>query len=615
MKCPRCDGDISRPAAGTDSVRCPGCQAILRLKPKPAAFAVVPERPADPTPAVARPKKRRKRKSAARSSAPPWLAGAAVLGLIVLVGGLAIWRGGRGGGGAGDGAVEIAAESGDPVEAFEPVPWAVDPAPPPAMPRLPNVVRLPDIYPERFALYPTDPPSYTGVTSRQDAFLFGRIDAATGLPVGPATTIQAVNGGPPLAAVSRAGALAVWNHREPSRAVRVWPPAGPPVDINMPALQFPLVDWLGWGADGTLVVLSNGKLSGWDMAGQRRYEVDGPANQPVALDPAGRWLAVSRAGKHLDALDTATGRCLGRVGGEGGWAWLGMSPDGKRLIGSRGAGGMQPAPMLELHVWDAATGERQAVIAHWPLAGSDSGGGVQWDGPDTAVYGHRNALKVFDLKTGLLRAVVTPPRGFYGLTASPDGRHWGFTDALRPVPLPAPPTGELAFGPCSAVRVEARTGDTDRDKQYQRLLEAVLAREGFRIGGGGWAVRLTAAATDGGFLEGSQLGSGVRTPTIEGKTELLDPSGAVVGTGDLMRTTYLSLNSKYKRQAGPGRDQGGVPGMMVKYDFGGRNPAAAMAEETWADFAKRLRYTNAPRGAWRTADGKHLPLPLSLDAK
>src|SRR5262249_12885873 len=102
--------------------------------------------------------------------------------------------------------------------------------------------------------------------------------------------------------------------RDPADAARVgvWGARGKRPPRPGPHGKKP-VQWVTWSADGKLLTLGGGKLTGWDVAGGKAvYEADGTYRLPADAVRGRAWLALS-AGTHIDLLEAATGRCLGRL--------------------------------------------------------------------------------------------------------------------------------------------------------------------------------------------------------------------------------------------------------------------------------------------------------------
>src|SRR5262249_39444224 len=89
-------------------------------------------------------------------------------------------------------------------------------------------------------------------------------------------------------------------------------------------------EWFGWSAANKLLVFRKGKLVGWDVAaGKQVCEAGDNLGQPLALAPGRNWIVVTVDKKYLEVRDSATGEVLGRLGGEGNWLQIAISPDGK----------------------------------------------------------------------------------------------------------------------------------------------------------------------------------------------------------------------------------------------------------------------------------------------
>lgn len=522
--------------------------------------------------------------------------------------------------------------------------WAVKPAPPPVA-ALPAAVRLPAAIKRDVAVYPLDPGLFTGsvwgeldqdpvkrASEHPDRGLgLGRFDRRTGEPAGPPRLVSPDESAR-APAVSRSGAVAQTDPRRP--AVWVYPAdggKGRPIALPPAApgdSPGGWAEWLGWAADGTLLVIDRGRLAGYDAAGRRTFQADGEAAAPAAVDPAGRWL-VARTGSHLEARDAATGKPLGRVGGEGGWEWVVFAPDGGRFAASRRTAGDQARP--EVHVWDAGTGNRLAVVPHGPVKRPDPPAGVgrgsdpegfepvRWVGRDLLVVGHDDVVKVIDVEARLYRAAVWLPRSGSAVQNCPDGRFRlvdGGAARVAELPTGLPEGGRLVFAPALPVKAAADTGDPERDRRYAELLAAVLTREGYTVAAdGGWTVRLVGRQTE----DAQKLTNGTAVPVANTWVELLDPTGSRRWQGESVRVSFLEAGRHTERYV-EGRTTKADPVKVTtttRFDFLGRDPKEAMAGAAWAGLAGRLAALTPawPRGVWQTPAGDCYPLPLSLDLK
>src|SRR5262249_4552970 len=135
----------------------------------------------------------------------------------------------------------------------------------------------------------------------------------------------------PPASVNRTGTLAT--HAAEPGCVEFYAPGA---TRHIVRFGNDTIHWLMWIDESTLLVLTRGQIIGWDVPGrQARFTAGTEYQLPVVASPARNWVAVSVGGKHLDVIDTKTGTCKGRIGREGNWRALAVSPDGQRLAGVR----------------------------------------------------------------------------------------------------------------------------------------------------------------------------------------------------------------------------------------------------------------------------------------
>jgi hypothetical protein len=363
--------------------------------------------------------------------------------------------------------------------------------------------------------------------------------------------------------------------------------AGPTPNMQAPIAS--AIHWSDFAADGRLWVLDQDVLQAWDLkAGRPTSKADGRPTIPIVMGPNRTWLAVGADEKYLEVLDTATGECRGRFGGEGWWQALATSLDGGRLAGVRYPGdGLGPGPNaydfpFEVHDWDLTTGQLSAIVAVVrKLNAVDS---VHWIDADHLLL--NEALLDMKLKMHVASARVKSPPGSQaagdlkeaGWTS--DGRQWANVGLGRLVPVKYPleaVAGEPAFRPGEPVKVEARCGSAALDERVRAVMGGALRHEGFRVGEGGWTLRVSAGASDTKLMMGS-----VPIPEVRGTVELVAPDGRVTASSVHKRRFPRGLGSKYYK----GADQDPMlrlNGVTVgRYDFRGRSPAAAMRAEAWA---------------------------------
>src|SRR5262249_37783007 len=181
--------------------------------------------------------------------------------------------------------------------------------------------------------------------------------------------------------------------------------------------------------------------------------------------------------------------------------------------------------------------------------------------------------------------------GRLGRRADKDGRAF----AAVPLPLPGVQAPEPVFDPTVGLTLE--TDCAEFTAPTTAALTERLKAEGFTLGATGW--RLGVKASAGGTSEKMTFGpldkTGVVIPSISGSARLISPKGETVWQGGL-GGSFPRKGSKYYTET---RREGTVfYGTVTElYDFQGKDPRKAMAEEAGENF---------PIG------GKGLPMPPRL---
>ena len=329
------------------------------------------------------------------------------------------------------------------------------------------------------------------------------------------------------------------------------------------------------------------------------------------MGPDRTWLLVQIDGKYMEILDTATGECRGRFGGEGRWQTFAVSPDGGRLAGARFPGvgfsyEMYDFP-LEIHEWDLTTGEQKAVISL--VRKSSDAKSIHFIDDnhllvDQAVLDLKRKMHIADVG-------VKPVNGYYlkGAGWTSDGRRWVVASYGELVPVPIPldqVAGEPAFQPGDAVRLESNCGDSAIDARVISAMSGILEKYGFRVEEGGWTLRVTAEPKETKKMMGS-----TPIPEITGTVELISPEGTVTATSSHKRMFPAGPGSKYYVKSESQFD-GQVSADL--FDFGVRSPAECMHEEAWTHFIRSLPESPWPRAAWKSG-GEYVRLPMKIDVE
>ena len=544
-----------------------------------------------------------------------------------------------------------------PVNEFPPVKWTLQPGPGPKI-VFPDHLTIEDEKRFLWALsLPGRGPEYLsleGDASRQE-LCYGRFDLTTGKQDGQPLTLKDAKGrsfagsrgyedvndnvqlnlyGATTAAVSPTGTLAINLGIGRERLLPIYR-SGEDTPKTIPGLS--LIDpsarrnigptWFDFSADEKLWLLKDGRLVAWDLsAGKPAFTAQGRYTLPALMGPDRKWLAVQVDDKYLEVLDAATGECRGRFGGEGRWQSIAVSPDGKRLAGARYPGdGFRAGDEvydfpLDIHEWDLTTGERKAIITL--VRKSYIATGLHWLDDNHIHIGEAVVDLKWKMPIPIVRSKPAPGSrapavvGNAGRTA--DGKRWiavssgslaNLINQLVAVKVPlGAVAGEPAFRPGDAVRVEAKCGDSTLDTRVSEVLSDVLKSYGFRVEDGGWALRVTASASDTGKKMKLSIGE-VPVPEVKGTIELVAPDGTVVATSTHRGFAPLGPGSKFhvKTERSQFAGQGGTE----RYDFGGRSPADAMREEAWTHFVRTLPTSPWPRAAWKSG-GKFVPVPPAI---
>jgi RNA polymerase sigma factor (sigma-70 family) len=171
--------------------------------------------------------------------------------------------------------------------------------------------------------------------------------------------------------------------------------------------------------DGKMLATCDGDISLWDTAtGNRLREIECRVvgNSPALFSPDGKVLAVTENGANIHLFDSATGKLLRRLPGEG--RGCAFSPDGKRFVTSAGKGGA-------VRLWDTADWRPVALLRGHP----DFVHSAAFTPDGTLVtVGWANHVCRWDLATGKLKASLRLPlpEGRQACLA-PDGRTLAIT--------------------------------------------------------------------------------------------------------------------------------------------------------------------------------------------
>jgi WD40 repeat protein len=418
--------------------------------------------------------------------------------------------------------------------------------------------------------------------------------------------------------------------------IDIWDRSGKRLHGFLPYGEEIAVDALVWTGNNRLITMSGNKVTGWEVPGLKAvFEVSGAYAGAFAVSPGRKWIAL-QTDQFIDVYDTATGKPLSRMvhgnSTKKPWQAFAVSRDGTQLASTE----LARAPYNEMPgvwsyaTWDLKTGlMKQAdrlFAGHAPVRGSH----VMWIGPRLLLAGGSSVIDL-DSRAVIASLTLNPPQPI----ASPDGRYWGThthqPDPARPVPRPVesiaatklddavqalqrPAPADIVFRENSTIEVVSNTGNGSRDAVIRSQLNGLVVSEGYRGDRGGWRLTVSGQRVNtSGSLE-TEKGGRITIPGINGKIQLFDPTGAMVwettasGGWDMFHTKYKGSTERVGG-VGPGS------GTITHYNFGGRDPGDAMAEEAWDNFVDGIKTSARFPRVLARVNGKIVPLPIALSGK
>jgi hypothetical protein len=357
------------------------------------------------------------------------------------------------------------------------------------------------------------------------------------------------------------------------------------------------IPWIGWDANGRLIVLAGNTLTAWDVVTSKSvFEFPGKYAFAAALGPSRRWLVAAGEKGQIEVLDASSGKSLGQPYSQGRYRWLSISADGQHLAGIS-QDDLQRMDNVHLHVWELAAG-KMLYNVEIPLPPTNISGLI-CVGSDFVVLPDIDHAFLVDLKSQSLAGRFDAE---FPVRYSPDGRMWWaksyrtavFYSAGFRVPGPTP--GDL--GPGTKVAVGVQTGDPARDRQVSAVLKTLLEKHRYAIGDGGWKLQADAGMKDDSGYVALPDHRSYAMPFVAGKIRFLSPSGQQIFSNEpsmafsqlksryFVRRTNLKFN-KYKDE----------------FDFKGRDPRIAMEDEVWEHFVGKLAGLQLPTKA--RFDGEH----------
>jgi hypothetical protein len=468
------------------------------------------------------------------------------------------------------------------------------------------------------------------------------------IPTPPSTTIAALS--------ADGETLAVVDPNEPHR-IDLWNTKGERTGYYA-AAEGTIVQWLGWSPGGKLLTLAGGSLTAWDArAAKALWEVSGGYGPPSELARGSRWGAF-HAGSHVDLIDTATGKCLGRCRVQQSIAdpvALAISPDAKRLmvVTKKSQFTRSLDGSYEFYsgtLWDLTTGTAES----FPF------GTVQvnqfndlhhagWITPDHFA-GFFLGLDLYDVRAKAMVAQYGVSGQAYFVSkkpwfrTSPDGRMWVHykaktkADDIRGpdgpikkkaddtpapsawIPFTLPAESAPLFDPGRTyvefnkqpLRIEVDLQESQRSKRGAQAIADVLAKRGYTIGDSDWKIRVAFELSPKHSTLTHPNGGETKIYGALLKWTLVPPSGGEpVWKWDHEKS--MLTGSKFAKGMKVSRE--GLPlGQSVyitEFDFEGRDPMKALTEE-YLDRTASAPEVPGNLARWAVvAAGKGLPLPLT----
>ncbi|HJT35917.1 MAG TPA: hypothetical protein VJ783_28065 [Pirellulales bacterium] len=516
-----------------------------------------------------------------------------------------------------------------PVAIFPPVEWSVPDGALPDTSPVAGVVDVGGNFPlllfdgcrDRYLTYTQVPDRSSPAGKLVYQFQFGSFDPVTGKPIGQRVPLaaecdfkQALGYVLPMRAdVSPSGVLAIQVSGKIPETIGKVAVLEPAAETLRTLAALPSFNkWFAWTAGNRLLVIRDGQLHFWDpKADAAALTVGEKLDLPAAISPARNWVVATVDGKYLEIFDAATGEVRGRLGPEGDWLYLAISPDGRRMAGVRYAGGpRQPStsPVHErhdVHVWQLDSGEQIATFST-----RSYGPPVYWAGPNHVLHDG----KVWDLDTLTPTVALNMPQHSKGAVipvGSPDGRSWWSvkTGQAFAVQIPLQPAGgKPAFDRQTPVKIELDSGDVTHDAELREAIATVLGTEGRPAGSGDWKLRVSTKQIETlDQLIGNQ--TVYRPPGLEGTVAIVAPDGSTAatvsfgGTFSKYHTAYLVRTVR--------NDPFHPDTVIYEYDFRGKDPRQAILEECWVKAVDMLRSIKRLPTVWEV-NGKYLPLPVPV---
>jgi hypothetical protein len=437
--------------------------------------------------------------------------------------------------------------------------------------------------------------------------------------------------------------LALRDPVDPTR-VDVWEEDGRRL-VGIRPYDAKAIEWLGFAADGNLLTLGSGKLTSWKIPEAKAvYEVDGGYAGAAQMAPGRTWLAATTGGK-VDCLDSATGKCLGRIEDQpytdGPGHTMSISPDGRYLVRvgigqAKTHGGNDIGVFTVARVWDTTTGKPLSSIR---IAGT-SLRGVFWFSPHqflandqlvdvnaTAALCGYHFPNNFPWPEGHERVQVYNGLKDADLTrATPQGRIFVQTKSgwkANPIPTAGPDSvlsgdPEYAYHPGIPLRIEVKSKVKEAGQKLADNMAEIMRDRGATIGPGGWVLRLTYTVTESKdkSVEFKGALAGMKMPEMNYTWSLVAPDGSTAWSkANSMKWGFMGSKYAGRTKAGGPYFGPNMPSIReTELDFKGRDPRAAIEEELHEQLAGIATAfpPDVPRAVVKGSDGL-VPLPLAAE--
>jgi hypothetical protein len=160
------------------------------------------------------------------------------------------------------------------------------------------------------------------------------------------------------------------------------------------------------------------------------------------------------------------------------------------------------------------------------------------------------------------------------------------------------------FHPGTPVGVQTDCGSLERSGKVAEGVTRALAYEGYKDGPNAWMLRVTGEQIDSGerLPQDREDPNSPTLPAVRVTLRLVTPDGKELGP-DSYVFSFARKKSKYYA-----RPRRGEVETVERYNFQGKDPKQAVADEIWDLLVNGSVWTRWPRGVVK-ADGKYLVLP------